>query len=232
MLFSLVTVAVLAALTPAEEVADALVREHRISLRAAPEVAPDVACLRDALCLTRLADAAGARLVLFGSQPKDPETLLIGGYDIRRGTLLTRPVPKQNPAAIRAGVELLVTDLLGGSDETLAAVFVGVQTKQEVSETLDVTVPWVLYGSGLVAGGGAVAAAGAATLAGVSAFRFGQAAGAPDGAGEGLEREAATYGLAALMTTLFAGGLFMFAAMGTTYYAFDELGWADVRPIE
>lgn len=231
-MLSALVLSTLAFATPAEEVEATLQSDLRVALRAPPATAPEVTCLRDALCLTRLADAAGARLVFFGSQPKDPETLLIGGYDVRRGTLLTRPVPKQNPAAIRAGTELLVTDLLAGSDENLPAVFVGVQTKQEVSGTLDVTIPWVLYGSALVAGGGAVAVGGAITLAGVSLFRSAQAAGAPDGAADNLEREAATYALAALMTTLFSGGLFLFAVMGATYYAFDAWGWAELRPIE
>ncbi len=217
--------------SPAGTVAATLTADRRLTLRPGPAEPPPSACFKDHLCLSRLADEHGARLVFFGVQPKEQDLLLIGAYDVRRGKLLSRPVPKQNLAAVQAGTELLVGDILG-TNENLPAVFVGVQQKQEVAGALDVTIPWVLYGAALVAGGGAVAGLGALTLVGVSVYRSQQAAALPDGAGDELEREAAIYALAALMTTLFAGGLFLFSVMGATYYAFDALGWAEVRPIE
>ena len=197
------------------------------------------ACTRDAACLTRLADAAGARLVALGNVwPSEGQRGVIVSldlFDVRTGKYAGREtVQAQSRDEAKARVEVLVGALLQRTflnreraHERVRVLVLRV-TPRTPADAVDETRPFsmVLASAGGLGVSAAAALLGSAALLAYAYERDAQAQAARyqiDAYRRSAERNNAT--LAAMVISSGAGGALLLAVMTSSYWVVHESGW-------
>lgn len=194
---------------------------------------PRATCFTDPGCLTELADATGSRLLLFGEVGKKDGLHLfsIDIYDVRTGRFAGRETAQTDTSqALSEKVNVMMRTLvdrafapLGGIPRLAITVFDLLPPSRSKAAPQALRVPWLLFGSGVVATAGALFFVGAIVLYGMAFERDLQAATATyqDDA-YGFVQTRNLFALSGVMTGMVAMGLFLFASMGATYWVLGE----------
>ena len=239
MLLSTMAAAPSGAVDPqAEQLLNALILKHaaedpRLDVIAWEGEPPRATCFTDPACLTELADATGSRLLLFGEVGKKDGLHLfsIDIYDVRTGRFAGRETAQTDTSqALSEKVELMMRALvdrafapLGGIPRLSITILNLLPPSRSRTGPQALQVPWLLFGSGVVATAGVLFFVGAVVLYGMAFERDFQAAAATyqDEAYEYVQTRN-LFALSGVMTGMVAMGLFLFASMGATYWVLGE----------
>lgn len=194
---------------------------------------PRAACFSDPACLTELADATGSRLLLFGEVGKKDGLYLfsIDVYDVRTGRFAGREtVQTDTSQALSEKIDVMMSSLidrafapLGGIPRLTVTVINLLPPSRSKTGPQALKVPWLLFGSGVVASAGALFFVGAVVLYGMAFERDLQAANATyHDEAFGYVQTRNLFALSGVMTGMVAMGLFLFASMGATYWVLGE----------
>lgn len=222
----------------AEQLLNALVlrqaaQDPRLDVVAWEGQPPASNCFSQPACLTNLADDAGTRLLLFGEvgQKDGLHLFSIDIYDVRTGLFAGRETAQTDTAqALSEKVERMVRTLvdralmsLGGAPRLSITVMTLLPPSRLKDQARRIEVPWLLFGSGVVAAAGVLFLTGAAVLYGMAFERDYQAAAATYQDDAFLYVQTRNlFALSSLMTGMVAMGLFLFASMGATYWVLGE----------